>query len=58
MKIEFNPDSMTVHDLKEVAVIMRTLILRRRMYAEDPSPLDPEMFVASFDTMTQKMEVS
>ena len=57
IKLQFNPDYNTVAELKEIQNIMATLLHRREMYAKDPTQLECEMFVASFDTMTQGVEV-
>jgi len=64
--LEFNPDCMTMHDVKLCAQILRDLINRREQI-ENWQQHDPEhaltqqdkeqMFLASFDTLTQHMGV-
>ena len=57
IKLQFNPDYNTVAELKVIQDIMSTLLHRREMYAKVPTQLECEMFVSSFDTLTQSLEV-
>lgn len=56
IEITFNPDFMTVHDLKQVSQTMRDLINRRALL-EETCHHDPDMiagsFLNAFDTLTQ-----
>lgn len=58
--LPFNPDLMTVHDLKESADVLRTLIHRRNSVetqcAGDRAMM-AEYFMNSFDVLTQGLEV-
>lgn len=57
IKLQFNADYNTVAELKVIQDIMSTLLHRREMYAKDITPTEAEMFMASFDTLTQGLEV-
>jgi hypothetical protein len=61
--IEFNPDYNTVREVKDAAQILRDLIKRRELLRsrslerEMPAEELARMFLDSFDTITQNVEV-
>ena len=57
IKLAFNPDYNTIAEMKEVQRVMASLLHRRRTFEKEPTQLECEMFLASFDTLTQGMEV-
>jgi hypothetical protein len=60
IQLKFNPDTMTVSEVKEAAQILRNLIQRREMLQESCQG-DYDMIAGSllntFDTLTQGVKV-
>jgi len=59
LQLKFNPDCMSVREIKEAVLILRSLVERRKMLQGACSGDDTmvaESFLNSFDTLTQNVK--